>query len=101
MVDRRPVHAGLPRRGSGRRAWLVVLATALAGIMASEVICHEEHEVDQDCTVCQLRHQPAAELPGSPRIGYADVPESIEPADDGESITSGRFRRLPARGPPA
>ena len=101
MVDRRPAPAGLPRRGTGRRAWLVVVAMALAGVMASEVICHEEHEVGQDCTACQHRHQPAAELSGCPRIGFADVPESIEPADDGESITSGCFRRLPARGPPA
>ncbi len=101
MVDRGPAHAGLRRRGTGRRAWLVVLAMALAGVMAAEVICHEEHEVGQDCTACQHRHQPAAEPCGSLPIGLADVPESIEPADDGAGITSGHFRRLPARGPPA
>ena len=101
MVDRRPVHAGFPRRGSGRRAWIAALALALAGVMASEVICYEEHEVDQDCAACHHSHQPAAEPSGSLRIGFADVPKSIEPADDGARIASGHSLRLPARGPPA
>ncbi len=101
MADKGPAHAEPARRGSGRRAWIAALALALAGVMVSEVICHEEHEADQDCAACHHSHQPAAEPSGSLRIGFADVPKSIEPADDGARIASGHSLRLPARGPPA
>ena len=73
----------------------------VAGAAAAEVFCHEEHAADQHCAICQLRHQPAAELSGSAQIEFADVAEPLEQPADGEWITSGHFRRLPARGPPA
>ncbi len=95
------MRAGLARRGSGRRAWIVVLAMAVAGAAAAEVFCHEEHAADQHCAVCQLRHQPAADLSGSLQIGFADVAELLAQAADAEWITSGHSLRLPARGPPA
>ncbi len=95
------MHTGLARRGPGWRAWTVVLALVLAGATIAAAICHEEHAADQDCAVCQLRHQPAAELSGSFHIGFANVPEPIEQAVDGGWIASGHFRRLPARAPPA
>ena len=101
MAEGRPAPTGFLRRCAGWRAWIVVLALALAGAAVAEVICHEEHAVDQDCAVCQLRHQPAADLSGSPQIGFSDVPAPHEPAADGGWIASGHFRRLPARGPPA
>ena len=101
MTDRRPAHLGLARRGSGWRAWIVVLAMAVAGAAAAEVLCHEEHAADQHCAVCQLRHQPAAELSGSLQIRFADVAGPLDQAADGEWIASCHFRRLPARGPPA
>jgi len=97
----RSAHAGLVRGGSGCRAWIVVLALALAGATVVATVCHEEHAADQDCAVCQLRHQPAAELSGSAHIGFADVPEPLEQAVDGGWIASVHFRRLPARAPPA
>ena len=95
------MHLGLARRGSGWRAWIVVLAMAVAGAAAAEVLCHEEHGADQHCAVCQLRHQPAADLSGSLQIGLADVAEPLEPAAAREWIASGHSRLLPARGPPA
>ncbi len=101
MVGRRPVHARLARRGSGSRAWIVVLAMAVGGAAAAEVLCHEEHAADQRCAVCLLPHQPAPEPPGSLHIGFADVAEPLEQAADRERITSGHTCRLPARGPPA
>lgn len=101
MVERVSVYTGLPRRGSGWRTWIVALTIALAGATVAEAICHEEHGVDQDCAVCQLRHQLAAETSAFLQIGYADVAEPIEPADDGGWIAPDRFFRLPARGPPA
>ena len=101
MVERLPVRTGLARRGSGWRTWIVALTIALAGVTIAEAICHEEHAVDQDCAVCQLRHQPAAEPSAFLQVGYAVVAEPTEPADDGGWIAPGHFRRLPARGPPA
>ena len=74
---------------------------AVAGAAAAEVFCHEEHAADQHCAVCQLRHQPAAELSGSLQIGLANVAERLEQAPDGDWIASGHSLRLPARGPPA
>ena len=101
MVDRRSVRRGLARRGSGRRAGIVVLAMAVAGAAAAEVFCHEEHAADQPCAVCLLRHQPAAEPSGSLQIGFADVAEALEQAADGAWTAPGHSLRLPARGPPA
>ena len=74
---------------------------AVAGAAAAEVFCHEEHEADQHCAVCQLRQQPAAELSSSLHVGFADIAEPLEQAPGGAWIASGHFRRVPARGPPA
>ena len=95
------MRAGLARHGPGWRAWVVVLAMAVAGAAAAEVFCHEEHAADQRCAVCQLPHQPAAEPSGSSQIGIADVAEPLDQAARGEWLASGHFRRLSARGPPA
>ena len=101
MVRRERAHPELARRSLDWSAWIVVLVMAVAGAAAAEVFCHEEHVTDQHCAVCQLRHQPAAELSGSLPIGFADVAGPLEQAPDGEWIASGHSRRLPARGPPA
>ena len=94
-------HTGLARRGAGWRAWIVVLALALAGTTIAATICHEEHAADQDCAACLLRHQPAAELSGFLLVGSSDVPALLEQAGDGGWIASGHSRRLSARAPPA
>ena len=101
MAERGLLHRERPGRSPGWRAWCVVLALVLAGATAAAAICHEDHAVDQDCAVCQLRHQPAAELSGSLQMGFADVPEPLEQAVDDGWIASGHFRRVPARAPPA
>ena len=95
------MHARLAARGSGWRAWIVFLALVLAGATAVEAICHEDHAADQDCAVCQLRHQPAAEPSVSVQIRFADVPQPLEQIAAGGWIASGHLRRLPARAPPA
>ena len=95
------MHTGLARRGPGWRAWIVVLAIALVGAASTAAVWHEEHAADQDCAVCQLRHQPAAELSGSLQIGSTDAPEPLEQAPAAVWIASGHSRRLPARAPPA
>jgi len=101
MVQRGRAHTSLARRSLGWRAWIVVLVMAVAGAAAAEVFCHEEHAADQHCAVCQLRHQPAAELSGSLQIRLADAAQPLEQAAGGEWIASGHSLRLPARGPPA
>ena len=98
---RRRAHPALTLRSLAWSAWIAVLVMAVAGAAAAEVFCHEEHAADQHCAVCQLRHQPAAELSGSLQIGFADVAEPLEQAAAGEGIASGHSFRLPARGPPA
>ena len=91
------MHTGLPGRSPGWRAWCVAMALVLAGATAAAAICHEEHAANQDCAVCQLRHQPAVAPFGSLQIGFADVPEPLEQAVDGGWIASGHSRRIPAR----
>ena len=95
------MHTGLARRSPGWRAWIAVLVIALVGATSAAAVWHEEHAGDQDCAVCQLRHQPAAELSGFLRIGPADAPEPLEPASHTGWIASGHSHRLPARAPPA
>lgn len=101
MVERGSVHTGLVRRGYGWRAWIFVLAMLLAGATVAEAVCHEEHEVDQDCAVCQLRHQPAAEPSASVEAGYADIAQPGESVDDSGWTAPGHLRSRSARGPPA
>ena len=101
MVRRGRAHPEIAPCSLDWSAWIVVLVMAVAGAAAAEVFCHEEHAADQHCTVCQLRHQPAAEPSGSLPIGFADVAEPLEQAADGEWIASGHSLRLLARGPPA
>ena len=98
MIQRGSVRQGLAH--PGWRAWIVVLAMAVAGAAAAEVLCHEEHAADQHCAVC-LPHQPADKPSGSSQIEFADVAEPLEQASDREGSASGHSRRLPARGPPA
>ena len=95
------VHTGSARLGSGWRAWIVVLALAVAGATFAAAICLEEHAVDHDCVACQLRHQPAVELPGSLQIGFSVVSAPLEQADDGGWFASGHSRSISARAPPA
>ena len=95
------MHAGLVRRSLGWRAWIAVLAVALVGAASAAAAWHGDHAGDQDCAVCQLRHQPAAELSGNLEIGPADVAELLEQLPRDGCIASDRFSRLPARAPPA
>ncbi|MYD87107.1 MAG: hypothetical protein F4137_16350 [Acidobacteria bacterium] len=94
------MHAGLARRSLGWRIRIAVLAMALVGAASTAAVWHQEHAADQDCAVCQFRHQPAA-LSESVQVGFADLPKPLEPAPAAAWIASGHTRRLPARAPPA
>ena len=95
------MHAGPARRGSVWRAWVAILTLAVTGAAIAAAICHEEHAAGHDCTACQLRHQPAAELSGSLQIGFSNVSAPLKRAGDGGWISSGHSRSLSARAPPA
>ena len=95
------MHRGLARRGPDWRVLVAALAIALVGATSGATIWHEEHAGDQDCAVCQLRHQPAADLTASIQIGSADTPEPLVHAPRAGWVASGHFSRVPARAPPA
>ena len=89
------------QRGRGWRIWVAVLAIALVGATSAAAIWHEEHAGDTDCAVCQLRHQPAATLPGSFQFEPGDTSEPPARLPRAAAIASGHTPRLPARAPPA
>lgn len=95
------MHSGLARCSPGLRASIATLAIALVAATSAAAVWHEEHAGEQDCTVCQLRHQPAAEPSASVQIGFADAMEPLVQAPVAGWIESGHFRRLPTRAPPA
>lgn len=96
------MHAGLVRRSLGWRAWIAVLAIALTGGASVAAVWHGDYVGDQDCcAVCQIRHQPVAELSVNPDVGPAAAAEPIEPLSGDDRTASDRFSRLPARAPPA
>jgi len=95
------MHTGLARRSPGWRTWIAILAVALVGAASATAAWHEEHAADQDCAICQLRHQPAAELSGSPQLGFTDAAEPFDQEPATGWIPSGHSHRVPARAPPA
>ena len=95
------MHTGLAGRSLGWRVWIAALAIALVGAASAATAWHGDHAGDQECAVCQLRHQPVAELPGDPEIGPAAVAERLEPLPRGGWTASDRRSRFPARAPPA
>ncbi len=95
------MHAGLVRRGPGWRGWIAVLAVALAGAASAATVQHGDHAADQDCAVCQLRHQPAADLSDNLLLGPAVAAELLDQLPRDGWTPADRFSRLPARAPPA
>ncbi len=95
------MHTGLARRSPGWRVSIAALAIALVGAASAATAWHGDHAGDQDCAVCQLRHQPVAELSGDLEIGPAEVAERLEPLPRDRWAASGHPSRLPARAPPA
>jgi len=94
-------HPRLARRSLGWSAWIALLVLAVGGAAAAEAFFHEEHAVDEHCSVCQLPHQPAAESSGSLQIGSADAADPLEQAREVVRVPSRLYLRQPARAPPA
>ena len=95
---RGPLHAGPARRSPG---WIAVLAIALVSAAFAATVWHGDHADDQDCAVCQIRHQPVAELSVNLEVGPADAADLIEQIPADNRAAPDRFSRLPARAPPA
>ena len=91
----------LLKRGRGWRIWIAVLAIALVGATSAAAVWHEEHAGDQDCAVCQLRHEPAAASSGSYQFEPAQTSEPVARTPLAGGLTSGHDSHLPARAPPA
>lgn len=82
------------------RGWVVVLAVVLLGAASTSTVMHADHGVDQDCAICQLRHQPVAALTGTPQIASSDSPRQLSQTQTIVSPLSHRGSRIPARAPP-
>ena len=88
-------------RGRAWRVGIAVLALALVGATSAAAVWHEEHAGDQDCAVCQLRHEPAAFSFGSYEFEPTDTSEPIARTPLVGAVASGHESRSPARAPPA
>ena len=95
------MHEGLARRGPGWHAVIAVLAIVLIGATSASTIWHGEHGADQDCAVCQLRHQPAADLSTVPQIGPVGTAEPLTRSPIARWVASDHGSQIPARAPPA
>ena len=83
------------------RHWGIVLAIVLVGTTSVLTLWHVDHGVDQDCTVCQSRHQPAADFSKAPAIATVDEPEPARQAQTSVWTAVDHGSGIPTRAPPA
>ena len=83
------------------RSLTVVLVVALVTVASIAGPLHLGHGSDQDCAICQLRHQAPNILTAAPLLGPADWTESPILVHSTDTITSHYGQNDPARGPPA
>ncbi len=83
------------------RSLTVVLVVAVVTVGSIAGPLHPGHGSDQDCTICQLRHQAANTLTATPLLSPVDWTESPILAHSTDTITSRYERNAPTRGPPA
>lgn len=72
---------------------------AVLGFATVSGVWHVGHEADQDCAVCQLRHQPTADLAVAPTIALPEGTSSVGEFLRTRLVEQGRFA-VPARAPP-
>ncbi len=83
------------------RSLTVVLVVSVVTVASIAGPLHPGHGSDQDCTICQLRHQAANTLTATPLLSPVDWTESPILAHSTDTITSRYERNAPTRGPPA
>ena len=85
------------------RKTTAILAIAVLTVIAFVGLTHTSHHEgnQQDCVICQLRHQPVTALAGSTSLGTTVwfEADTIPHTDDSHSSYSGK--QDPTRGPPA
>ena len=94
------MHGGWTRREPRWRAWIVVLAIALIGAASASAVWHGSHDAGEDCAVCQLRHDAAADLVAAPRSAPADASARVAPPSTARWNASQHDSPVPARAPP-
>ena len=83
------------------RSLTVVLVVALITVASIARPLHPDHGSDQDCAICQLRHQAVNTLTATPLLSPVDWTESPILVHSTDTITSHYGQNDPARGPPA
>ncbi|MBV04553.1 MAG: hypothetical protein CL474_00975 [Acidobacteria bacterium] len=83
------------------RSLTVVLVVAVVAVASIAGPLHPDHGSDQDCAICQLRHQAVNSLTATPLLSPADWTESPILVHSTDTITSHYGQNDPARGPPA
>ena len=83
------------------RSLAVVLVVAVVTVASIAGPLHTDHGSDQDCAICQLRHQAVNTLTATPLLSPVDWTESPILAHSTDTITSRYERNAPTRGPPA
>ena len=81
--------------------WSIVLAIVLVGITPVLTLWHVDHGVDQDCTVCQSHHQPAANFSKVPAIATVEDPKPARQAQPPAWTAVDHDSGIPTRAPPA
>ena len=94
-------HDTSTRRGIDWRTLVVVAALALVGATSTSTLWHGEHGADQDCAVCQLRQQSAADISAGPVVGRTLVPRPLVLASVAHGAAAELDSLVPARAPPA
>ena len=94
------MRSDLLQRGRSWRTGIAVLAIVLVGATSAAAVWHEEHAGDQDCAVCQLRHEPAVTSFGSFHVEPADTSEPVARTPAAPGVASGHESHLAARAPP-
>lgn len=92
---------GFTPRGSEWRTWIVVLTIALIGATSAVPLWHAEHDADDACVICHLRHHAVADLTGVPRVTPVAAPTPVRPAFRLRWMAADHGYQIPPRAPPA
>ena len=93
-------HSRPRRRATLWPVRVVMLLVAVAGATAVPAVWHVAHDVDLDCAVCKLGHEPLADLADDSR---AAPPETVAGLPDmlARWVVVVGVSPVPARGPPS
>ena len=73
---------------------------AVVGATAVSAAWHAEHDADQNCVVCKLRHQPVTDLSGAIHVGPIATPARLIGPSGDQWSPADTDAQVPARAPP-